>query len=206
MVVLPLDKTALPEKADDINTKLAAVRLPGTDVPILATISMETAQMQAECAEATEACYLKIAKLVDADRLLWAEVDAAGAKAKAKKKGKPGFKLQIALFDRDKVAVSGKAEETFAGMITNEELDKLIAAATGLAASTSTAATQPPVAPAARPAYQPQPQPAQTRQPIPAAPAAAPAPAAYPTAPAPAAYPPAGTAPATTPPPAARYP
>jgi hypothetical protein len=183
VVVLPLDKAALPERADDINTKLAAVRLPGADVPTLATISMETAQLQAECAEATETCYLKIARLVEADRLLWAEVEKAGTKVKQKKKGKPGFKLQITLFDRDKLAVAGKADETYAGTVTDEELDKLIAAATGVAPGAPAATTPPPV-PAPPPAAAPQPapaaQPAYAPQPA-ARPAAAPAPAAQPT-------------------------
>jgi len=40
VVVLPLDKAALPDKAEEINTKLAAVRLPGAYAPTLATISM----------------------------------------------------------------------------------------------------------------------------------------------------------------------
>jgi hypothetical protein len=224
-VVLPLDKSALPEKADDINGKLAAVRLPGAEAPVLATISMETAQLQAECAEATETCYLKIARLVEADRLLWAEVDKAGAKAKPKKKGKPAFKLQITLFDRDKLAVVGKADETFAGTVTDEALNKLILTATGVApgAQAPAAAPTPPSpppppatpppaaappraaapAPAAQPAYAPQP--AAPAAPAPAPrpvyqpqPAAQPAPA-YSRQPAPAAYP----TPAAAPQPAA---
>jgi hypothetical protein len=229
VVVLPLDKAALPEKADEINAKLAAVRLPGADAPTVATISMETAQMQAECAEPTETCYLKIARLVDADRMLWAEVEKAKPKAAAKKKGgKPGIRIQVVLFDRDKLAVAGKADETFPGAVSDDELDKLITTATGVAPAAAAATTPPPApvqpapapvpyapqpaarpaaAPAAaprqaQPAAQPAPQPAPTyyRQPA-ATPAAAPA--AYPpsTAPAATAYPPAAApSPAAYPP------
>lgn len=197
VVVLPLDKAALPEKAEEINAKLALVMLPGAEAPTLTTISMETAQLQAECAEATEACYLKIAGLVEADRLLWAQVENGGAKANKKKKGKPSFKLQIMLFDRDKLAVTGK-DETFTGVVTDEDLDKLITAATGAApgahaapaptpAATSATTAAPTAAPAAQPGYQQQPaahpaaQPTYYRQP-----GAAPAPAGYQQSPAPA--------------------
>jgi hypothetical protein len=181
VVVLPLDKAALPDKADEINAKLAAVRLPGADAPVLATVSMETAQLQAECADPTETCYLKIARLVEADRLLWAQVENVG-KGK-KKKGKPSFKLQVTLFDRDKLAVAGKADETFAGTVSEADLDKLITTATGVAPGAQVSTTPPPAAPP--PAAPPPPaRPAATANPAyapqPARPATAPAPAAQP--------------------------
>jgi len=228
VVVLPLDKAALPEKAEEINAKLALVMLPGAEAPTLATISMETAQLQAECADPTETCYLKIARLVEADRLLWAQVENGSAKANKKKKGKPSFKLQITLFDRDKLAVAGKADETFPGAITDEELDKLITTATGVAPGMHGPTTPPPAAPPppARPAAAPAPGPMYTAQPAPRpAPAPAPAPTARPVyqpqpaaqpatqptynrqpaaAPGPAGYPPsAAPAPGYQPPPAA---
>jgi hypothetical protein len=180
VVVLPLDKAALPEKAEEINAKLAMVMLPGAEAPTLSTISMETAQLQAECADATETCYLKIAKLVEADRLLWAQVENGSAKGNKKKKGKPSFKLQITLFDRDKLAVGGSAEETFPGAITDEELDKLIAKATGVAPGAHASTTPPPAAaPPAAPPPQAHPAavPAPTYAPQLARPAPAPAPA-----------------------------
>jgi hypothetical protein len=215
---LPLDKTALPDKAEEINAKLAAVKLPEADAAIVANISMETAQLQAECADPTESCYLKIAQLVEADRLLWAEVDHAAAKAK-KKKAKPGLKLQVILFDRDKLAVAGKADAAFAGGITSEDIDRLIATATGAPASAPAAAapsaqTQPAPAPAApinapqpaqpgvRPALAPTPAASPTYQTQPAA-----APATYGQQPtAPAASAPAAYQPAASPPPAAAQP
>jgi hypothetical protein len=197
LVVLPLDKLALPGTAEEINAKLAQVKLPGAEDAVLATVSMETAQLQSECAETTETCYLKIARLVDTDRLLWAQVEKVAGKGKKKAK-KSGTRIQIVLFDRDKLSVSGQADETFAGPITGEELDKLIAAATGVRAGQTPAAppaaAPPPAAPpapAARPAYAPQPgarQPGPPPAPTPAgyqpqpgyqAPSAAPTPAGY---------------------------
>jgi hypothetical protein len=200
LVVLPLDKLALPGTAEEINAKLAQVRLPGVGDAVLATVSMETAQLQSECAEATETCYLKIARLVEADRLLWAQVEKVSGKGKKKAK-KGGTRIQIILFDRDKLGVSGQSDETFAGPITGEELDKLIAVATGARLG------QAPVAPAAPPpAAAPAPaamapaaaRPAATA-PVPAGrPAYAPQPAAPPaTAPAPSVYQPPSAAPPT---------
>jgi hypothetical protein len=227
LVVLPLDKLALPGTGEEINAKLAQVKLSGAEDATLATVSMETAQLQSECAEPTETCYLKIARLVEADRLLWAQVEKVAGKGKKKAK-KASTKIQIILFDREKLAVSGQSDETFAGSITGEDLDKLIATATGVrpgpadapgimappAASPAPAAAPLPVAPAmAPPAAHPAtaaPAPAaRPYAPQPAAPAYAPQPAARQPAPAsaPAAYPPpAAPPPAAYPPPAAAPP
>jgi len=130
---LPLDKLDLPEHADQINAKLASVRLPGAYLPALASVSMATARLQAECTDPAPSCYHKIARLVDADRLLWAEVDTSTKMAK-KRKARPGFRLSISLFDRDLFAVVGRADGVF-GTLTDESLDRLIAVATGTAPS-----------------------------------------------------------------------
>jgi hypothetical protein len=233
LVVLPLDKLALPGTAEELNAKLAKVKLPDAEDAVLATVSMETAQLQSECAEATETCYLKIARLVDTDRLLWAQVEKIAGKGKKKAK-KGGTRIQIILFDRDKLGVSGQADETFAGSITGEELDKLIVDATGARPAQAPSAPPPAMAPqaahpaaspapAAQPAYAPQPaarQPVAPSATVPApagyqpqpgyqAPASAPPPAGYqPSAPAPQpGYPPPAYAPpAAQPPPAAAPP
>ncbi len=158
VVVLPVDKLALPGTAEELNAKLAQVKLAGAETPTLATISMETAQLQAECSETGEPCYTKIARLVDTDRLLWAEVEKTGGKGASKKKAKKSeTKIQVVIFDRDKLAVVGRADETFPGVITGEQLDKLIATAVGTNAA--------PVTAPARPAYAPQPQPGYAAQP-----------------------------------------
>jgi len=147
VVVLPVDKLALPGTAEELNAKLAQVRLGGAEAPTLATISMETAQLQSECSAPIESCYAKIASLVDTDRLLWAEVENIVAKAAPKKKAKKGeTRIRVVLFDRYKVAVVGRAGETFPAAITGEQLDKLIATAVGTNAAP------------ARPVYAPQPQ------------------------------------------------
>src|ERR1035437_5486574 len=164
LVVLPLDKLALPGTAEEINAKLAQVKMAGAADAVAATVSMETAQLQSECAEPTDGCYLRIARLVEADRLLWAQVEKVGGKGAKKKKAKPSTRIQFILFDRDMLGVTGQAEESFPGAITGADLDKLIASTIG-AQSTAPPAPTPPAgqmapatgaAAAAQPAAPPQ--------------------------------------------------
>jgi hypothetical protein len=207
LVVLPLDKLALPGTAEEINAKLSRVKLPGADDAITVTTSMETVQLQSECAEPPDACYLKIAKLLEADRMLWAQVETAG---KGKKKKKTSAKIEIVLFDAEKPGVVGRADETFVGPIASVALDRLIDAAVGVPGATSpappTTVTPPPDAPP--PTAAPAPAAAQ-----PGAPAHTRAATSYPTAqpPAPPAVHPAPvpapvTAPVTAPAPPAPLP
>ena len=149
--MLPLDKLALPETADELNAKLAQVKLVGATDATVAKVNMETAQLQSECAEPTDGCYLRIARLVEADRLLWAQVEKLGGKVK-KKKAKSATRIQIILFDRDRLGVSGQAEETYPGAITGEDLDKLIASAVGSQMSASSTAPATPAAATPAPA------------------------------------------------------
>jgi hypothetical protein len=213
VVVLPLDKLALPGTAEELNAKLARVRLPDAEEPALATVSMETAQLQSECAEPTETCYLKIARLVDADRLLWVAVEektvASTSKGKKKKKTtKPETRIQVILFDRDKLSVTGHSDETFSGPITGENLDKVIAAAVGVQPAAAPALTPPaavfypqPTPAAQQPAAYPQPRPAAQQPAAYPSPAVYPQPVAAPAQPAPAAAPPAAHSALATPPP-----
>ena len=191
-MVLPLDKLALPGTAEEINAKLSRVKLPGADDAISASTSMETAQLQSECAEPTDACYSKIAKLVEADRILWAQVDAAG---KGKKKKKNAAKIEIVLFDAEKPGVVGRADETFVGPIASVALDRLIDAAVGVPGATG-AVTPPPATPPTPTSAPGTAPPATAVQPNAAVPPLQPVTPAYPPAQAPA-YPTAPAAPTT---------
>ena len=236
LIVLPLDKLALPDMADEINAKLAQVKLAGATDATLATVSMETAQLQSECTEPTDGCYLRVARLLEGDRLLWAQVEKVAGKGK-KRKAKAGTRLQVILFDRDKLGVTGQGEETIVGPVTGQAVDKVIATAVGNltvaaapegpAAPTMPAPRPAAAMPAAHPPLAPAPGPPASRStatPAPATPAPAPAspppaaapPSAYPApapttpapTPAPASYSPAPTypGPAASPPPAAAPP
>ena len=234
LIVLPLDKLALPDMADEINAKLTQVKLAGATDATLATVSMETAQLQSECTEPTDGCYLRVARLLEGDRLLWAQVEKVAGKGK-KRKAKASTRLQVILFDRDKLGVTGQGEETIVGPVTGQAVDKVIAAAVGnltvaAAPEGPAAPTMPaprPAMPAAHPPLAPAPGPPVSRStatPAPATPVPAPAspppaaapPSAYPApapttpapAPAPSSYSPAPTypGPAASPPPAAAPP
>jgi hypothetical protein len=152
---------------------MSRVKLPGTESAITAITSMETAQLQSECADSTVECYLKIARLVDADRILWAEVEAAG---KGKRKKKNLNHIRVVLFDAKRAAVMGSADESFTGPISSDALDKLVAKATdsqGTAADTAAAAAVPAAA-LPPPAAPPPPLPLGPTQPAPRAPVARP--------------------------------
>jgi hypothetical protein len=121
LAVLQVEKLPLPKVADALNDRLGKVAPNGSDTS-KATVSMETALMQLDCAQPTTQCYGQIAKHFEADRLLWAEVER---EAKSRKK-KAGTIVRVVLFDVGRAAVVGRAEQTFPGNVPNEALDELL--------------------------------------------------------------------------------
>ena len=161
LVLLPAEKFLLPNAAKALNEKLAKALVPGVDERTVAAISMETAQGQAECAKADDACYGKVAKLLGGDRLLWAEMERAG---KGKKKGP--VKILVLLFDAEKGTLVGRAEEHLRSDVVDDSLDRLIDKA--LSNSEPTAPPPPPPPTASTFASPPQqPPPGWTQQPGP---------------------------------------
>ena len=137
LVLLPAERFLLPNVATAPNEKLVRAEVPGVDERVVAGISMETAQGQAECAQADDECYGKVARLLGGDRLLWAEmVRASGAKKKAP------VKILVLLFDADKGAVISRAEETLKSDVVDDSLDRLVGRA--LSGDGSTAPPSPP--------------------------------------------------------------
>ena len=126
MAVLPVEKLILPKVAAALNERLVKASVGGVSETTTATISMDVARMQLDCAQATNECYRQIAKHFEADRLLWAEIERA-ARAK-KKKGAPTT-IRIVLFDVERAAVVGRAEQTFTGNVSNEALDQMLSRA-----------------------------------------------------------------------------
>ena len=108
LVFLPAERFLLPNVAAALNEKLVRAEVPGVDERTVAAISMETAQGQAECAQANDECSAKVATLLGGDRLLWAEMERV---SKSKKKGP--VKIQILLFDAQRGALISRAEDTF---------------------------------------------------------------------------------------------
>jgi hypothetical protein len=144
LVLLPAERFLLPNAATALNEKLVKAQVLGVDERTVAAISMETAQGQAECVEANDECYTKVAKLLGGDRLLWAEMERVG---KGKKKGP--VKILVLLFDAEKGTLISRAEEILKNDVVDESLDRLVGRA--LSDGGPTAPPPPPPAPAPPP-------------------------------------------------------
>jgi hypothetical protein len=122
LAVLPVEKLLLPRTAEALNERLRGATIDGVSETTTATISMEVAAMQLDCTQQTDQCYGQIARHFEADRLLWAEIERAG---RGKRKKGPTT-IRIVLFDVQQPGVVGRAEQTFAGAVSNEALDQLL--------------------------------------------------------------------------------
>jgi hypothetical protein len=134
LAVLPVEKLLLPQVADELNNRLEHATVKDVVNTTMATVSMEVALMQLDCALPSNACYAQIAKRLEADCLLWAEIERGGGAGsgskKSKKKKLVPTTIRVVLFDAERSAVVGQAEETFPTQVSNEDLDRLIAKAT----------------------------------------------------------------------------
>jgi hypothetical protein len=190
LVLLPAERFLLPNAATALNEKLVRAQVLGVDERTVAAISMETAQGQAECVQANDECYVKVAKLLGGDRLLWAEMERVG-----KGKKKAPVKILVLLFDAEKGTLISRAEEVLKSDVVDDSLDRLVGRA--LSDGGPTAPPLPPPEPAPTPA------PAPTRSPAPLPPPApTPAPSPAPLPP-PSSPPPAQTVGSPPPPPPA---
>jgi len=132
MAVLPAEKLVQPKVAEALNERLTKASVNDVGQTTTAAISMGMAMLQEECAQPNDECYGKIARKLEADRLLWGEIEQ-GARSRKKKSSAPTT-VRIVMFDVDKASVVGRAEETFSGPVPNEALDELLARATAEAA------------------------------------------------------------------------
>jgi hypothetical protein len=128
LAVLPVEKLVQPKLAEALNERLTKASVSGVSETTTAAISMGMAMLQEECAQPTEECYGKIARKLEADRLLWGEIEQ---KARPKKKKAAGpTTVRIVMFDVVQASIVGHAEETFSGPVPNEALDEMLARAT----------------------------------------------------------------------------
>jgi hypothetical protein len=121
LAVMPADKLLLPKVAEAVNERLRTASVSGVGETTNAAISMEVAGMQLDCTQPTNLCFGQIAKHFGADRLLWAEIE----RARGKKKKAPTI-VRIMLFDVARADVIGRAEQAFAGPVSNDALDQLL--------------------------------------------------------------------------------
>jgi len=127
MAVLPVEKLVQPTVATALNERLTKASVGGVSETTTAAISMEMALMQVDCAQPSDECYDKIAKKLEADRLLWGEIEQP---ARPKKKKAAPTTVRIVMYDVEKASVVGRAEETFSGPVPNEALDEMLTRAT----------------------------------------------------------------------------
>jgi hypothetical protein len=127
MAVLPAEKMVMPKVAEALNERMTKASVGGVSETTTAAISMEMALMQVDCAQPSDECYGKIAKKLEADRLLWGEIEQP---AKAKKRKTTPTTVRIVMYDVEKASIVGRAEETFSGAVPNEALDEMLARAT----------------------------------------------------------------------------
>jgi hypothetical protein len=121
LAVLPADKLLLPRVAEAVNERLRTASVSGVGEMTNAAISMEVAGMQLDCTQPTNLCFGQIARHFGADRLLWAEIE----RARGKKKKAPTI-VRIMLFDVARADIIGRAEQAFAGPVSNDALDQLL--------------------------------------------------------------------------------
>jgi len=74
---MPLDAFEGPV-ALAINDQMRQVRPPGTSSSVKAAVSMEVAQLAIECIKPTAECYAAVGRSLNADRLMWAELEPSG--------------------------------------------------------------------------------------------------------------------------------
>ena len=75
---MPLDAFDGPV-ALAINEQMSKLRPPGTSASVKAAVSMEVAQLAIECIQPTSACYAAVGRSLNADQLLWAELEPPSA-------------------------------------------------------------------------------------------------------------------------------
>jgi hypothetical protein len=125
VAVLPVEAFLHPGVADALNQRLGSAKLDAASELVKTTISMEVALMQVDCSVPNDGCYSRIAKRLEANRLLWAEIDQAAKSKKKSKKNEP-LVIRVLLFDARPSKVIGRAEQTFPGTVPPGALDELL--------------------------------------------------------------------------------
>lgn len=88
---MPLDPFDMPAVAKALNENLSRARPAGTIGSTKAAVSMEVAQLAIECIQPTPACYTAVGRSLNADRLMWAELDPSASDEK--------IKITVVMFD-----------------------------------------------------------------------------------------------------------
>jgi hypothetical protein len=87
---MPLDAYDGPV-AQAVNDQMSRTKPPGTSTTVKAAVSMEVAQLAIECIQPTPACYAAVGRSMNADRLMWVELDGAASNEK--------IQITVVMFD-----------------------------------------------------------------------------------------------------------
>ena len=75
---MPLDRVRRPGSRTRSTNSMSQIKPTGTSASRKAAVSMEVAQLAIECIQPTPACYGAVARSLNADRLMWAELEPVG--------------------------------------------------------------------------------------------------------------------------------
>jgi len=103
---MPLDPLDAPGFAQVVNERMSKIKPAGTSASVKAAVSMEVAQLAIECIQPTPACYAAVGRSLNADRLMWAEVEPTTDDDK--------LRLTVVLFDVQAGTAPKRVEGTFA--------------------------------------------------------------------------------------------
>jgi len=103
---MPLDPLDAPGVAQVVNERMSKIKPAGTSATVKAAVSMEVAQLAIECIQPTPACYTAVGRSLNADRLMWAEVEPGADDDK--------LRLTVVLFDVQAGTAPKRVRGTFA--------------------------------------------------------------------------------------------
>ena len=104
LAVLPAESDKFPEAARAVTESLRNADVTGVDRKQVSQVSLEVVQLSIECVEASVECYDQVARSLEANRLLFAEVAPSGRRK---------VKITVTLFDAESRAPK-RAEKVFA--------------------------------------------------------------------------------------------
>ena len=124
LAVLAVESDKFPAVAEAATASLAKARVAGVDEVKVSKVSLEVVQLSIECVDPSADCYAAVGKSLAADRLLFAQVAAAG-------KRKRDVLVTITLFDVDARTARATAQKTFPNArAATAGIDTLVAEAT----------------------------------------------------------------------------
>lgn len=106
MAVLPVESDAYPKVADALNGVFKTVKVASVDDTLRPPVTLDVVQVQIECLEETEACYLAAGKSLNVNRLLIGRIGRPEKKAK-------GVRVTVTFFNVDTGLTANTVDRVF---------------------------------------------------------------------------------------------